>query len=489
MQEAVDRAVNQALGKAFDDADFFEDAGEDTLGFVNEIRSNENFQVWTPPVAEGEADSGFAHVYLVFQDWGKVSSETDDFGDWATRTATFYVPVQHMVGGRCVRVGLVPIVTLSEGTAQTCTLTELYGIQATEASFEEPRLEWYPPQPGAPRNLMSVKTMVLPSLGRGERTRKREILKVHYLKPDKQEVEKCKRCSAEADSDDSKEATQQMADALPDASELGANVPTADNGLPQDLYAEAFGAVDRGPTERPPMRRCQQAAAEVLALFRSISVYTLKQFRDEATPERACYQALLRIPWTMQKLRSVIVQKGKIQIKIADFPSLPIVSQLGLLPVKVEGGEGATVYTVEAVDAFTVQGDLRLGNAEELRTRVSAGRFAWRINKDRSPAAPPVASGDYGPILQRLEHASNDQLDEFRREVREGVLEHHGVSAAIKGSKPPPPNFDGVGDSNNSYLPALRSYGPQEILRSLLGRNPDTVPTIVATQLHGGADS
>src|SRR5690606_4251192 len=103
----------------------------------------QQFRVWAPAEASAGAER-LAYVYLVVKDWGDVSSETNDIGDWADMGSAFYIPVRRYLDDKFVGVGLVPTFALADGTTQSCTLSELYGIPTMEAEFRIAPGAWGP---------------------------------------------------------------------------------------------------------------------------------------------------------------------------------------------------------------------------------------------------------------------------------------------------------------------------------------------------------
>jgi hypothetical protein len=406
---------------------------------VNKATGNVRFDVWS-------SGGAYCYIYLLVHEWGSVSSETDDYGDWATQTVSFHVPVKHMVNGQCVGFGLYPLTTFAEGTPQTCTLSELYGIYSYESSFTNAQQAWT--TEGAElHSLLSVSAQVLPALGHGEETRHCRILE--FVRPTKKERPAGVSVIIEQD--------------------------TEHESQPADAAAES---------------QALRLAAEVIALARPLSVFTLKAFRDAHSPAQACYQALVRIPWSVTELEEASVSKTPIHVRISEYPSMPIVSRLGLVALTVDNGAGATIYTVSAKDCFTIRAQLRLENGEELGQRVAVE------DKDEQAAVEPEhwacakTSIIPPPVLDEQfsrEHPewTTSGIADLCAKVRAYVYRKKGLDAVLAPSVVPPAMDSAANYSepsrlspNQTLIEGLARLDPQHILRTLLK----------STELIGKAD-
>ncbi|HZH79420.1 MAG TPA: hypothetical protein VEY88_25595, partial [Archangium sp.] len=65
-------------------------------------------------------------------------------------------------------------------------------------------------------------------------------------------------------------------------------------------------------------------------LKQTVGIVSLKQFRDAETPDYACYQAVVKTDFVIDKWHKRAVLPGKYATKILPEASMPIVDALGL---------------------------------------------------------------------------------------------------------------------------------------------------------------
>jgi acetoacetate decarboxylase len=92
-----------------------------------------------------------------------------------------------------------------------------------------------------------------------------------------------------------------------------------------------------------PARPSLEFAADVLdtLIHREMPVVNLKQFRDCADPTRACYQAIVEAPCTVQTFYGGGLLAGHHHVSITQAASHPIISDLGLAGTEVDALYGA----------------------------------------------------------------------------------------------------------------------------------------------------
>jgi hypothetical protein len=61
------------------------------------------------------------------------------------------------------------------------------------------------------------------------------------------------------------------------------------------------------------------------------SMFTMKQFRDNANPDDACYQSIVRIQRTLIEVLDLREIEEPLVIRMHDFPTQPLVQTLGLI--------------------------------------------------------------------------------------------------------------------------------------------------------------
>jgi hypothetical protein len=331
LQKLLDETLNDPLTDGTGER-FEQKLLDETLNDPLTDGTGERFEVWGPE------DAVHAHVYVVATDW-RVTSRTNDIGDWNEMALTFYVPVKRSVARRpdLDGVGLFPAYTLADRTSQACTLSELYGIPAIDATFVAPPIPFAPHEP---HSLLTVDAEVMPSLGMGQESQKRTVIDVvHTGGP------------ASAERVHLSETAESFCRLLRQ------EILRKNEIDPRDMWAGRVGAL------------------ELLTLRRPLLVYTMKEFRDVAQPDRACYQELVQIPYLIEEVRQIEESKQSICVRIHEYPSLPIVTKLGLVAREVASGDGSFVYTVEGVRPFLASGRLSMGNGVGLHYRVDG---PWR---------------------------------------------------------------------------------------------------------------
>jgi hypothetical protein len=86
-----------------------------------------------------------------------------------------------------------------------------------------------------------------------------------------------------------------------------------------------------------------QGQLDILSHFLtpSLSVVYLKQFRDIQFPEMACYQAVVESPMTITTFRGGGMLDSGFTVKLTDYASYPMITDLGLIPDYGSSGNGS----------------------------------------------------------------------------------------------------------------------------------------------------
>ncbi len=395
-----------------------------TLDTVLNVPLRETGERFEPWLAEGEAH---AYVYLAVLDAGEVASSSNSLGNWGALSLTFYVPVKRMRHGELVGVGLVPVLCFAGGTTQACTLAELYGIPALEASFVRGAHAWDGADGTAPRSLLRLDAQSLPALNEGQQARVGALLE------------------------------------LIDRGE-GAQVESA--ALSPD--AEAFCRVLRAELERKNQLSSdakQWGRASALALLARdvpFSVYTMKQFRDAGQPDKACYQALVRVPHLVREVQQLEELERLLQVQLYERASLPVLEPLGLVARDTRLQDGTLVHTLEAVRPFRMRVAMQLANGEELYSRAS---LRW------SEHARAGGARAYAVALGLEERISRHHYMHLRSAIAEWPASERDARPALE------------------LVRALPQLDPQAILESILAREwEDRSTTSSRAQVREGAE-
>lgn len=311
------------------------------------------------------------YVYMVVGSHNGVSSDTNNIGWWADRDVTFYVPMKwyvfeggaapkgddavmpyrHRKGARLHQLVMVPVFSYANSTTAAISMSEVSGVPMMQASITCPEGEWLEssgPSDAVIRRLMDLSATVLPVLGEGQGAEVRRLIEVTD----------------------------------------GLVLPKDDTEGWRQI-AEEWGAKLRGEVHRAWALRAQGAQDFDAALSIALSVaevsatttsITLKQFRDGAHPEDACFQALVALRREFKHVRDVREIEARLTVRIHDYPTQPIVQTLGLVHKHVSYEGGARVYCLEPVRPFWLRTALRDHLGETVRYR--AGSESWQTDPD-----------------------------------------------------------------------------------------------------------
>ncbi|MET0285353.1 MAG: hypothetical protein ABW352_12815 [Polyangiales bacterium] len=383
--------------------------------------TGERFEPWH---AAGEEH---AYVYLAVLDAGEVASSSNSLGNWGALSLTFYVPVKRMRHGELVGVGLVPVLCFASGTTQACTLAELYGIPAVEASFVRRAHAWDGADGLAPRSLLRLDAQSLPALNEGQQARVGALLE------------------------------------LIDRGE-GAQVDAAPLSPDAETFCRALrGELERKNRLRPEQKQWGRASAlALLARDVPFSVYTMKQFRDAGQPDKACYQALVRVPHRLHEVQHLEELERLLHVELYERASLPVLEPLGLIARDTRLADGTLVHTLEAVRPFRMRVAMRLENGEELYSRASPH---W------SAHARPCAPAPGSLALGLEERISRHHYTHLRSAIAEWPAEARDAQPALE------------------LVRALPELDPQAIVESILAREwEDRSTTSSRAQVREGAE-
>ncbi|HEY2380954.1 MAG TPA: hypothetical protein VGK48_07190 [Terriglobia bacterium] len=272
-------------------------------------------------------ENPYAYVYLAAISVGAVQSETNDIGDWTKFEVAIFVPVrlQYHDNGSWYTycAGLLPVFTFMDSSTAAVSRSEVSGIPTTLAQFELPyaqRNTWMTSTgvyPDADRLLLRMETEVLPAVDEGQKSASETILEIHSGK-----------------------------------------APWSDSNASNDYFwCETF--------KKELERKCKLAkckvdelndglalALDIMCQQAPISLFTLKQFRDVADPDLACYQSIVQTDRSFPVTPTVQEIEDPLRLLIYEFPTLPIVSLLGLEHRRLEGDGSGILYEIRPVRPF-----------------------------------------------------------------------------------------------------------------------------------------
>jgi hypothetical protein len=296
--------------------------------------AGERFRLWAPD----DAAELHAYVYLTATSFGDVTSDTNNVGDWADRELAFLIPVKRERQGangewELLGVGLVPAYTYVDNVTAAISGCEVLGIPTTGARFDEAESSWMSeegPANDAEQTLLLVDAEILPAVGEGEKTQKRRIVEIMQGTPI--------------------EAT------IPAAWRVTGDRWSA--MLRQEL-SRKNATNEREPQALPHARAI---ALQLLGNRVPFSIFTMKQFRDNADPDFACYQSIVKIQRTLVEVLDLREIEEPLVIRMHDFPTQPIVKQLGLIGKPIRDDGVGVAYALQPIRPFWI----RVTKEEEL---------------------------------------------------------------------------------------------------------------------------
>jgi len=386
----------------------------------------ERLKLWA-----GEGD--FAYVYLTVSSLDEVTSDNDNIGDWTDYELSLAVPVRrefHENGKSELRgVGLVQAFTFCDNATAAAASAEVLGIATSPAHFIVPEHEWMSsdgPASSVKQPLLNLEAQVLPVVGGGEKAVRRTILELFDGEPPEAE----------------EEAWRTIADSWGGA-------------LKAELKRKKKARSDEATKQK--VEHARAMALDLLSNTQPVSIYTIKQFRDVAEPDRACYQSFVRVHRTLRALKDFREIERPIHVRVREYPTLPLVSKLGLIGQPVDSEGGGVVYVVQPIRPFWLSGTIE----EALGTPVSRrdGSQGWTkskgdtyLYKATEESTPPNVYEQAGLTLD---------VGDPRR-LTPAVHAARGILSSVSDST--------KGLTLDELKDVLRNVDPQMVIESLLSR-------------------
>ena len=326
------------------------------------------------------------YVYLMILNYGQMSSEVGDSGWVSQNEVAFSVPLEwyEQRDGRMVFrdwASICPFIFVDDEMSQY-TGREVYGWPKVHGNFGGAGTS-FTHHPRDPMHLLRFSTKVFPRIYAGFRKSERTVLEVVQDPPPTW--------------------TQMPPDPRNPLNPLLA-FPTA-MAEAAGLMMEGLDAMMRVPVRgygpnsgpEPWLDRIQQALNdfELFGALPFFNTINLKQFRDTEEPDRACYQAVVNSKMTLTRLSEAGLlgdmqrlngrSSAGYRIRITEYESFPVVSALGLQPVRVEecdegDGELRRVAVLEPVMPFWSNVDFKYDVGEVLGQREK--HSAWVVPGD-----------------------------------------------------------------------------------------------------------
>lgn len=303
----------------------------------------ETLEVWGSSQSDDDA-----YVYMVITDYGQQIESARHAGHVRSESVLFLVPVRWWSTEQGVRhllrVGLVPVLNLMDAQDAVTSASEVLGISTLRATIDHPANTWMQDAVGAPPSaLLRVLAPVLPSVGDGQAIEERVVIQVWQGEMP------------------ALDATETL---TPSIKEWGAKLNA----------------------DRTRKRRMKQTHADELQLGRALAVrvltgatpwhlFVLKQFRDAGQPERACFQSIELLPRVFDEVISLEEIETPMHVRLHEYPTIPLVSRLGLVGLKAEDSEDGVTYHVRPIRPFALQ--VRWRHPKPQQTAVRAGNLEW----------------------------------------------------------------------------------------------------------------
>ena len=399
------------------------------------------------PAAKERGAQGFSfepwgsYVYLLISTSDITYSISNNIGSWPTATASFAIPVRCFRDGAPDGFALYCPFAFSASSLDTAAGSEINGTRVMSARIESPSSTWMEdggPADGHARTFAVISAMIPPILNVGERAEMRALIKVEQRSTDP--LHKDRRSVL---------ASWPLA-IKADLERRPRPVATVDGDL-------------RGPTfEDLIVGRAR--SIDFLADQKAFRFISLKQFRDVARPEKACYQALIEVEQRLLSVDRIEEITYPLDVGIVEYESMPLVRMLGLVPRTVHHDGGMRVHVLEPLRPFWGRAHLR----EELGKNLAVQErdLLWARCEDPARYAEARRLATIAQNAQdgeRRELLNKIDLGDPRRIARLVAL--HRTPGVRDGNEPPssapvPPDRDA----------ALARIEPQWVLEAMLSR-------------------
>lgn len=261
-------------------------------------------------------------VFLVTESYESTESKTDDVGWWADRELGFWILLKKTgedeKADRFHYYLTSPFLFGSSHFA-ALTLRETFGLPILRADLESPPDSWMSHRgPNIDRTLLRLSTPIFPAVDSDQQARVRTLLEV---------VE------------------------IPTRDDLGIE----DEDVPPETWRALYEGLDFGAGD--------DDGYWLRPMF-------LRRFRDAAEPDRACFESLMEGSIELTRVRGHLLDPDRLEIRIHNHPSHPLVEKLGLKTYKQErrpsgrpgrAWEGRPVDLVRPRFAFWMLADLETG--------------------------------------------------------------------------------------------------------------------------------
>jgi hypothetical protein len=392
------------------------------------------------------------YVYLVASNHEDMTSSRSNVGHWAGQDVICYLPVREFKcsgrdgeGKELRGVALVPVFAYTDSDISANSSSEVNGIRKVKASIKSPPTTWMGnsgPSDSAGKRFLELRTLVLPVMGLGQKSEERTLLEIH------------------AGNDVLPNNSDHLSWSFVAASweerlleEVESRCRRAYNNL-EDQYRED-GDLLYAHSVRDEVGDAFALALELLGNKKPLRTVTLKQIRDVATPEKACYQALVEVDQVFDNVFDIQEIEELIHVYIHHYPSQPMVEELGLVTKSVKSKGASLVHKLEPIRPFWMRVSMRTELGRNLLWRVDS---QWRVGGD--------------PQVRYLDEENENRLGSGRQLLRHlrspqrlsHQLQQWYAERANAGKEPPEMSRLSRGEAQR----ALDAVDPQMLIELML---------------------
>lgn len=327
-----------------------------------------------------------SYAYLLLTNIEELSSETDPFSLRAVRDAAFALPVKwYDARGNLLSVAIVsPFAYINSETA-VITVREVSGLSAIHARIEAAS-RWIR-ESGAgvecePGGLLTIKAMIFPALDLGAEARECTLIEIR-------------------DEDPLPAGDQALWDRVA-------------GGWGRELIADYWRKHEAAQLYPDDFANLCALALEIMANGECLGGIGLKQFRDVAHFEYACYQALVLNRRYIDDIHSLEEDDSrKLHLRIHRYAMQPIVELLGLKVKWTETGGEVPVDILQPVRPFWAKLAIRERLGKNVCWRAAT---QWQYEAESSPLF--FERGERRTRVGRRLVAAIDSSPEHKRHIK-----------------------------------------------------------------------
>ena len=283
------------------------------------------------------------------EDW---ASANENISEWSEARIDFQIPLKwYDAGGDLLSVGVFSPFIFTNSAIAAATGREVAGNQISQGRIQSPATNWLASASGeGTTQLLRFVASVLPSIAPGETLVDRTILEVVLHQTPVQDLP--------AVPIERKAICRRWERALRDQLDSLARHASSESEQPRQLSDLATAMLD----DRRPF-----------------NYLSFKQFEDAVEPERACYQALVRSGFVIERLAELkrLGQPGdtSLQVHIPRYATFPITETLGLVCSDYRIEDGQVIDTVTPINPFRLTMDTTSIQSRNIAHR--AGSTVW----------------------------------------------------------------------------------------------------------------